>query len=245
MIPVLLACAAWESETGIPLPYSPRTDVCTTTVLLCCFFISAYVLAHSRKFLMQQADGFLLHRERPSIFATSTGSEMRYMLILIIQACILAGLYLFICFVEGRPALVAVNLPTCALLGAYIAVCCGYILAKWLSYILLGWIFLDKKDKEIWLESYSTLIHYVGFFLFLQSLSAVYFDLSLIAVVTAGLLLLFLVKLLMLYKWLRLFCRHFYGCFLLILYFCALEIIPCMLLYKGLLRLNDYWIINY
>ncbi len=43
----------------------------------------------------------------------------------------------------------------------------------------------------------------------------------------------FFTKILMFYKWLKLFCNNLYGGFLLILYFCALEIMPCFMLYQG------------
>ena len=38
---------------GIPIPYSPKLDDGITVLLLCCFFMSAYVLSRSRKFLVQ------------------------------------------------------------------------------------------------------------------------------------------------------------------------------------------------
>ena len=38
---------------GMPIPYSPKLDDGITILLLCCFFISAYVLSRSRKFLVQ------------------------------------------------------------------------------------------------------------------------------------------------------------------------------------------------
>ena len=70
MIGLLMAWAVVGTE-GIPIPYSPRMDDGITVVLLCCFFLSAYVLSRSRKFLLQLVKDFLLHRERTSIFATS------------------------------------------------------------------------------------------------------------------------------------------------------------------------------
>ena len=42
-----------EAE-GMPIPYSPRTDDGLAMILLGCFFVSAYVLARSKKFLLQQ-----------------------------------------------------------------------------------------------------------------------------------------------------------------------------------------------
>ena len=87
MIGLLMAWAVVGTE-GIPIPYSPRMDDGITVVLLCCFFLSAYVLSRSRKFLLQLVKDFLLHRERTSIFATSTAADMRYLLLLILQTCI-------------------------------------------------------------------------------------------------------------------------------------------------------------
>ena len=66
MIGLLMAWAVVGTE-GIPIPYSPRMDDGITVVLLCCFFLSAYVLSRSRKFLLQLVKDFLLHRERTSI----------------------------------------------------------------------------------------------------------------------------------------------------------------------------------
>ena len=103
MIGLLMACAVVGTE-GIPIPYSPRMDDGITVVLLCCFFLSAYVLSRSRKFLLQLVKDFLLHRERTSIFATSTAADMRYLLLLILQTCILVGVCIFSYFNAGISA---------------------------------------------------------------------------------------------------------------------------------------------
>lgn len=100
--------------------------------------------------------------------------------------------------------------------------------------------FFNKNTVSFWMESYSTLLYYLGFGLFLSILVIVYLHLSLQISVIIGLVLLGLVKILMLYKWIKLFCYNLFGGLLLILYFCALEIMPCMMLYSGLVQLNDY-----
>lgn len=90
---------------GIPLPYSPRTDDVIALVLLACFFFSSFALARSKKFLSQQAKDFMLHRERTSIFAASTAADVRYLLLLVFQTCILSGICIFNYFNDVQPTL--------------------------------------------------------------------------------------------------------------------------------------------
>lgn len=236
---------AWATGVeGIPIPYSPKLDDGITVLLLCCFFMSAYVLSRSRKFLGQLMKDFLLNRERTSIFAATTATDMRYMLLLILQTCVLAAVGGFNYFIDMRPEL-GVRVPPYILLAAYLGVCLLYLFFKWLVYSSLGWIFFDGNRTSLWMESYSTLLYYVGFALFPFVLLLVYFDLSLQATVIIGLFLMIFTKILMLFKWIKLFCSNLYGTLLLILYFCALEIIPCFILYRGVLQLNDYLLIKF
>lgn len=238
----LAVCAA-ISEAGA-LPYSPARDDGIALVLLGCFFLSSYVLAHSYNFLLQLGSCFLLHRDRASIFGTSVGSDVRYMLLLVLQTCVLTGLYVFVCFNAACPELVG-RIGSMALLGVCVAGCIIYLCLKWLVYTLLGWTFLDKQTSDFWAESYATIIYYFGFLLSPFLLLVIYLHFSLQISVIIGLFLLGLVKILILYKWIKLFCYNLFGGLLLILYFCALEIIPCVMFYKGMTQLNDYLIINF
>lgn len=232
------------AEQGIPLPYLPGRDDTIALLLLGCFLLSSYILSRSRKFLFQLGKDFIMHRERASIFATSSGTDIRFLLVLILQTCVLAGIYLFVCFSDLYPEIVR-TASSSFLLAGYIASCILYLFLKWLVYSLLGWIFFDKGTVGFWMESYSTLLYYMGFGLFLSTLMIIYLNFSLQNCVIIGLLLLGLVKILMFYKWIKLFCHKLFGSFLLILYFCALEISPCIMLYSGLTQVNDYLTIKF
>ena len=229
---------------GMPIPYSPKLDDGITILLLCCFFISAYVLSRSRKFLVQLMKDFLLNRERTSIFAATTAADMRYMLLLILQTCVLGAVCTFNYLIDVCPEL-GERIPPYILLGVYLAIALLYLFWKWVTYSFLGWIFFDGNRTSLWMESYSTLLYYLGFALFPFALFLVYFDLSLLATVIIGLFLMFFTKILMFYKWLKLFFDNISSIFLLILYFCALEIIPCLLLYQGLRELNNILVIKF
>lgn len=229
---------------GTPISYSPRTDDAIALTLLACFFLSSIALARGKKFLSQQVKDFVLHRERTSIFDSSTAADVRYLLVLVLQTCVLSGITFLNYFHDTCPALMNRVSPL-LLLGIYVGFCLAYFLLKWLIYMFLGWTFFDKNKTNIWLESYSALIYYVGFALFPFVLFLVYFDLSLTNLVIIGSIILIFTKILMFYKWIKLFFHQFSGLFLLILYFCALEIVPCLLLYQGMIRMNNILLIKF
>lgn len=229
---------------GTPISYSPRTDDAIALTLLACFLLSSIALARGKKFLSQQVKDFMLHRERASIFDSSTAADVRYLLVLVLQTCVLSGITFLNYFHDTCPALMN-HVSPLLLLGIYVGFCLAYFLLKWLLYMFLGWTFFDKNKTNMWLESYSALIYYVGFALFPFVLFLVYFDLSLTNLVIIGSIILIFTKILMFYKWIKLFCGNLYGILLLMLYFCALEIIPCFIVYQGVLQLNDYLIIKF
>ena len=229
---------------GTPIPYSPRTDDAIALTLLACFFLSSIALARGKKFLSQQVKDFVLHRERTSIFDSSTAADMRYLLVLVVQTCVLSGITFFNYFHDTSPALMNSVSPL-LLLGIYVGSCLAYFLLKWFLYMFIGWTFFDKNRTNIWLESYSTLIYYAGFALFPFVLFLVYFDLSLTNLLIIGTIILIFAKILMFYKWIKLFFHQFGALFLLILYFCALEILPCLLLYQGMIQINNILLIKF
>ena len=229
---------------GTPISYSPRTDDAIALTLLACFFLSSIALARGKKFLSQQVRDFVLHRERTSIFDSSTAADVRYLLVLVLQTCVLSGITFLNYFHDTCPALMNRVSPL-LLLGIYVGFCLAYFLLKWLIYMFLGWTFFDKNKTNIWLESYSALIYYVGFALFPFVLFLVYFDLSLTTLVIIGAIILIFTKILMSYKWIKLFFHQFIGLFLLSLYFCALEIVPCLLLYQGMIQMNNILLIKF
>ena len=229
---------------GTPISYSPRTDDAIALTLLACFFLSSIALARGKKFLSQQVKDFVLHRERTSIFDSSTAADVRYLLVLVLQTCVLSGITFLNYFHDTCPALMD-HVSSLLLLGIYVGFCLAYFLLKWLLYMFLGWTFFDKNKTNIWLESYSALIYYVGFALFPFVLFLVYFDLSLTNLVIIGSIILIFTKILMFYKWIKLFFHQFGDLFLLILYFCALEIVPCLLLYQGMVQMNNILLIKF
>ena len=223
---------------GIEIPYTPQADNYVAALLLLCFLISAFTLAHCQKYLLLQLRWFVFHKERISIFASSTMVDVRYLMLLFLQTCILVSTYAFAVSTDLFPTLPD-SYPVYLTLGLYLVGSILYFTFKWLLYSFVGWMFFDKNRTSMWVDSYQSLIYLSGFVLFPFVLLSIYFDFQFKTLVIIGLLLLAIAKTLMFYKWIKLFSNTLSDFFLLILYFCALEIVPCLIVYSGLIKVND------
>lgn len=229
---------------GTQIPYRLNADNGGTALLFLCFFLSAYVLTNGKRFLLQQLKDFQNVKERGNLFNNSTATDFKYRVILLFQTSVLLGICFFDYFHDSIPELL-IRVPSYIVLGTNILICVLYYLLKWLIYSFSGWIFFDKARTTIWLEAYSTILYYFGFTLFPLVLLMVYFDLSASILLPLELFFIIFAKIMMFYKWIKLFFHQFSGLFLLILYFCALEIVPCLLLYQGMIRMNNILLIKF
>lgn len=220
------------------IPYSLKSDDGVAVVLLICFFLLTYILAGNKKYLLLQGKNFILHKDRTSLFASSSVLNAGFSVLLILQTCFLASIILLSYINYKCPDFVQEVHPH-IILSTYILAAIIYILFKWVLYSFIGWIFFDKSTISAWLDAYSTLVYYLGFILFPYTLLLVYFDVDIKIMLTFALVVLIIAKILILYKWLKFFFNNIYGLSLLILYFCALEIMPCFLFYRAWLDINS------
>lgn len=228
---------------GTPIPYRLSADNGLTALLFLCFLFSSYVFFNGKKFLLQQLKDFVYVRERGNLFDNSTAADFRYRLLLFLQTTILIGICSFNYFHDLKPDLLQ-EYPSFIVFAANISVCILYYFLKWLLYSFLGWTFFDKSIITIGLESYFTILYYLGFALFPFVLLLVYFDLGNQILLPLLLLLIIFAKILIFYKWIQLFFSNLYGLFCLIVYFCALEIMPCFILCRALAEVNNLLLIK-
>lgn len=222
---------------GNPIPNRLSTEDGITGLLLLCFILTAYVFAKAKKTLLGQAKNLFNRKEHTDSFSKTTSAELRYQLLLRLQTCILMGIFVYDYFHDINSSVFSEK-HTYLILGVYIGIFILFYVLKWIFYSFLGWIFFDKNITKSWLESYSTITYYLGFCFFPVILLTIYFNLSASIILIIGAILVIFAQTLMFYKWLKLFFNNLYGILYLIVYFCALEILPCLLLIQGLLQTN-------
>ncbi len=230
-------------KEGEPIPEQLYSDNVLTACIFFCFFLLSYVLANGKQYFAQQIKNFFYIRERANLFAVETGSDFKYRLLLVFQTCILLGIFFFDYSYDSFPDLF-IHYPPYILLGCYIVVIVLCYFLKMLLYMWVDWIFFDKSRNSIWLESYSLVYSLFGILLFPLLLLIVYFDLSnlnslIFFAVIGG-----ICEIMLFYKCFNIFFNKMYGILYFIVYFCALELVPCFILWQALVSVNDLLIIK-
>ena len=229
---------------GEPLPYLLRADWPVTAILFFCFFLIVYAIRNGEKYLYQRFKNFFRQKSRSGLFDDSSGTDSRYTLALTSVYCISCGVFVYGYFSAAHLRMFH-TVPHQLLLGIYLSSIFLLICLKWISYQFVNWIFFEKSKNARWTSAYFDLLGGFGLILFPVTLLVVYFDLNTYISQVIILSIIACSKILLFYKSVRNFFNQFHGIFHLILYFCALEIVPLLFLWKGLEYINNLLILNF
>ena len=224
-------------EAGDPVPYTMHGDDILVCLMLLCFIVAVGVFAHSRQVIFYQLKEFLYipRMENADVDVPSTF----VLCILNFQTCLLLGItYYFYTtyYVAADDYLLDSHY---ALIGVYFGVFAVYFLAKSIIYWLVNSVFFDgKKNRMIaWTLSFISALE--GIALFPAVLLQVYAGLSMKSVVYYFIFILIIAKLMVFYKCWTIFFKQVGVFFQIILYLCALEIIPLLTLWGMLVMITN------
>ncbi len=241
-----LTTLAMLTVRGIPLPQPVIESNTIILLMLCCCFFSMVAFTKCRAMLAEEIKTFFLQhgRTRNSLFNLSTVTNRRLRALLIPEACILASVFAYFMLhaihpeqTPDRPFLLWMLLcSVCCLLFIYV---------KRAMYAIIGWMFIDRDRVRAWMQAYNIVLRITSFLLPPVTLIVAFLDPRFTVMVHIGLLLVVLSKLLILFKWIKLFCDKPYGYFPISVYFCALEIIPLFYMVVGIMKLNEFVVFNF
>lgn len=227
-----------QGVAGDPLPYRFRSDDYVSGTLILSFFLVAWVITHSWHFLVGSIKDFFYTRERENMFDSRTDSELRGQLFLVFQTCFVLGL-LFFDYTQERMTEVFNLVSPYQILGMGVGICLIYYVAKLLLYEFINSVFFDNRQSTRWRESYFLSILALGLLLLPVSLLVVYFDIGFSTLTLLFFLVVVSIKIMLLYKCGSIFFKYRFGGVHLILYFCALEILPALVLWRALTFANN------
>ncbi|MBR2359137.1 MAG: DUF4271 domain-containing protein [Bacteroidaceae bacterium] len=221
------------------IPYLLSNDDWITGILLVCFLITSYVLSHGRTLLFQSMRKLFSTHEINHIFHKKTVVDTYCLLLLNLQTCLLVSILLLNILSEDETLTPSVAL---SLLGCYSLIMLLYLLGKRIVYRFVNWTFFDRVKNSLWIDSYFFIIAIGGMLLLPITLLIVYCDFPYYLSVLLPAILLFLMNLYFIYRCFSIFFSQLHGLCYLFLYFCTLEVLPFLLVWKVVGMVNDIFI---
>ncbi len=229
---------------GTPLVKDPCSSDLSISLVLVLTLMSLFILSKTHRYFFQRIHDFFLVHGSVRKFVVNTVGDARSAGILVVQTAVFISIMLFSYFVHTNVALTRV-VPSYVLLFIYTLMCLIYFFLKWATYSFLGWVFFTRKETDIFINAYTTVFFMMGFVVYPIVLYITFSYLPPSSVSLIGLFALVFAKILIIYKWLKLFSQKLFRYLLLILYFCALEIIPCIIFIESMIQMNNMLIKNF
>lgn len=229
---------------GDPVPYTISGDSTITALLLVSFILALIAFSKSRNFIVRQAKHFFRIQRSGTTELTETTNEFRFQFFLTAQTCLLLSLVAFFYAQEYNSDTFLVS-SQYQLIAMFFGVFAGYLLLKALLYTIVNWIFFSSRQNSQWMKSFLFTSAIEGVVMFPVVVSQAYFGLSLKNTIFYVAAVVILSRLLSLYKCFLIFFRQ-KGVYLqIILYFCALEIMPLLAICSVLSILINYLNVNF
>lgn len=226
-----------------PVTYRLSADDYVSSLLLVSFFIAALFIARNIRSLKEKVRNFLRPYASSYDPTQSTDTEIRGQAFLILQTCFTVAI-LFFDYTQWRLTEVFNQISPYILLGINTAIVLAYFVIKFLLYRFVNWVFFSRKQAHVWSEAYLLSVMLMDLALFVVAMLVVYFDLSLYATLSAVVLIVGAFKLMLLIKCKQIFFSYYLSIIHLILYFCTLELLPVLLLWKALVYFNEILTVN-
>lgn len=211
----------------------PKNDIFVVVAIMLCTMLTTIAIANAKDVLWKQIKEFSTNRDVSSIFETASIENSSYLSLLTTQFFLSSGIISFYLLYYTNSDLV-VKYSSWQIILFVGAIFLIYFITKVTIYSYIGWIFFRGNVIDTWFKSYYTIIHALSIFLLPFLFATIYLNLSVNTVLFISSALLLLSKVLILYKLFNLFFKNIYTTLPLFLYFCALEIVPLLLLYKTL-----------
>ena len=231
-------------ESGDPLPYRVGADGLVIGLFLTALVLMTLASSYSAKFIQRHLKNFFHYEKARTTTVPDTNSEIRGLFLLVLNTVLVmgTGCYLFV-HQQGYGGFFFLSAQAHLLL--FIAVAAVYFLLKGLAYLFIDWVFFDKKKNLQWHKALLLLTAMEGVLLYPMVLSLPYVSVPAIVVLVYAAIIVILAKILSFYKAFIIFFRRTGSLLQIFLYFCALEIMPLVVLYGVMAFFDDYLKINF
>ena len=232
-----------DGVLGDPAPYSVSNDDTVAGALLVCFALAMLAASMSRNFILRQLKS-LFHLPYRRTNVGETAYEVRFQLFLVVQTALLFSItyYLYNRSLTGDSYILDSHL---LVVGIYFAIFLGYFLIRYLLYSVVNWVYFPRRSNIQWAQFRLFLTSVEGVLLFPGVLLLIYFGIPIEYALIYVAIVVILTKILTFYQGFVIFFKRTNVSLQIILYFCALELMPLTALLGILTYTGNYLTINF
>ena len=229
---------------GDPVPYNIHNDSIITSILLGFFILMVIAYANTHEFVNRQLKKFFYVPSEGILEVSETGTELRIQLFMVLLSCVLLSLlyYFYVIHYIGNTFILNSQYM---LIAIYLVMMVGYFTAKWWLYTLVNVVFFGSKKNRHWLKTKLFISSMEGVVFLPAVLLQAYFDVTEKNVIIYFIIVLIFVKILTFFKCYVAFFRRNVVKLQIILYFCALEMVPLLAFWGALDYVTDSLKINF
>ena len=214
--------------------HSPLHDTGSMGLMLLGAFLITISYKSGYKYIEHFFHNMFSTRKRENIFYDHTLSETRMMSALIFNTCIMQGLLLFYGIDRWVPSLSArLHEHVFLYVAGFTLLALVFYLLQIALYRLLGYVFSDKTNTDLWLNGFKASQSLLGLLLFPLVGIMLVFPSTINFMLAASIILYFSARIVFICKGFRIFFNNLPSTIYFILYLCSAEIVPPILFCVG------------
>ncbi len=236
-----MECRSLETTYLSGLPAVPRqpcvaTDSGILTLLTVMFLFVAFNFKHCAKLFRVLAVDMWSVRRRANAFDDPTANETRVLVALLFQLWVCEGLlaYAALSGLGYIAASASIFKPIVALSG----IAGVYYLLQLVAYRFVGYLFTDPIGASQWVKGFNSSQAFLGIALMAPTLVTVFYPSATDAMLWTASGLYIAARMMFIIKGFRIFYHNFPSLLYFILYLCALELVPLILLASAVTDLS-------
>ena len=170
-------------------------------------------------------------RRRENLFEDHTFNETKILAALIAHTCIVEGFLVYFAVQLLRPSLAAsLQASVFPHIAVFTALTLGFYIVQWLVYKVMGFTFSDNVGSKLWLDGFKASQAFLGLLLLPVLFLLMLYPSSGKMLLTMAALLYLVARLIFIWKGLRIFYSNLSSIIYFILYLCAVEIVPLVIM---------------
>lgn len=213
---------------GTPRPVGYGENSWLSSIIVAMLVVIALNINHCRQLFKNFRQNLVGIRQRANAFDNRTTNELRTLVIIIMLLCLSEGILLFSAAVAA--GIVGDDAGVLSMTMSLAAMSLGYYLWQLAACKVVGYAFADRDATRHWLSGFNASQTLLSLMLIVPALVALFYDGMAEAMLILAAVCYILTRILFICKGFRIFYTNFGSLLYFILYLCALEITPLLIL---------------